>query len=324
MVDLERARKAEPEWDEVRERRVLSRVLAARKPKRSRALVVGAVAVAAAALAWIVWPREAAQIERAPGGLALRDGSEITLRGAHVAIVEESARSIVVAQDGGDARYEVARRPERAFVVRAEDVEVRVRGTRFWVRIDPPFVRVEVEEGRVEVVRGEEAIGVLGAGDSIRTRLRAPEEEVRAEPPPPDPEPAPVLEEPRPRPRPPPSIEEALAIADEARREGRLDDAARALERATLAHPDDPRSATALFTLGRVERARGRHRAAALAFDRSLARAPHGSLAEDALAESALSWSAAGDPERARSAAERYLAAHPDGLYAERVRRLVE
>jgi transmembrane sensor len=327
-VDLERARRAEPAWDEVREQRVLGRVLAARKPKRARVpILIAAGAAAAILIAWLAWPASPEEA-RAPGGLALRDGSEITLRGARVSIVEESARSVIVEQHDGAALYAISRRPDRTFVVRADDVEVRVRGTRFWVRFDDPFVEIEVEEGRVEVARGDEAIGVLGAGDEIRTRGHVEIVREREAPPVVIEEPPPVVEAPvaieeTPRPRPAPSIEDALAAADEARRDGRLEEASRVLERAIDARPGDPRAATALFTLGRIERARGRHAAAARAFTRSLERAPHGSLAEDALAESALSWSAAGDRTRARAAAERYVAEFPEGLYAGRVRALI-
>jgi transmembrane sensor len=79
-----------------------------------------------------------------------------------------------------------------------------------------------------------------------------------------------------------------------------------------------------LFTLGRVERARGKHGAAAEAFARCHRAAPHGALAEDALAEEAVSWKSAGDPARARTTAQRYLKQHPGGAHVARMMPLTE
>ena len=89
------------------------------------------------------------------------------------------------------------------------------------------------------------------------------------------------------------------------------------------AHPHDPRAAAALFTLGRVEAARGRWQAAA-AFDCSATARAGGPLADDALAEGAQAWHAAGVVDRARADARAYLAAHPGGLHAPAMRRLAE
>jgi TolA-binding protein len=115
-----------------------------------------------------------------------------------------------------------------------------------------------------------------------------------------------------------------LARADGHRRAGRTTEAMEALERLLAEHPDDPRAASAAFTLGRLEQRRGRHARAAAAFARSRGAAPSGPLAEDALAQEATSWAAAGERARAREAAGRYLALHPDGLHAPRMRALVE
>ncbi|MFL5307403.1 MAG: tetratricopeptide repeat protein, partial [Polyangia bacterium] len=122
------------------------------------------------------------------------------------------------------------------------------------------------------------------------------------------------------RPAPP----DLLARADAARAAGRSDEAARALESFVTAHPRDPRAAAALFTLGRVEAARGRWQAAAAAFDRSATARTGGPLADDALAEGAQAWHAAGVVDRARADARAYLAAHPGGLHAPAMRRLAE
>lgn len=124
--------------------------------------------------------------------------------------------------------------------------------------------------------------------------------------------------------RPAPPMDSLLAEADLARRAGRLDEAARALRAAIAEHSSDPRVSTALFSLARVERRRGRDAAAAQAFERSYAADPDAVLAEDALAEAAVSWAACGRADRARADAARYLERFPSGVYVERVRALVE
>ena len=348
-AELERARRAEPAWDEVRERRVLARVLAekhegARRRARARIAVgAGAVAIAAAvALAWIVREPDAPVVAEttpaevvvpgaaaaATGRIALRDGSEVELgEDARVEIEVQGPVEVRIAQHAGRARYVVSQRPERAFVVVAGDVEVVVRGTRFVVQVAPPWAEVEVEEGRVEVRRAGE-VRALSIGESMRVPLTDPEIEPEVETvtaTESESEAAPPVVRRRERAEEREiAIETLLGQADEARRAGRLDDAARALRAAIGQHREDPRVATALFTLGRVERSRGRDVAAAEAFESAYERDPGAILAEDALAESAVSWAAAGRSERARSAAQRYLARHPAGEYVDRVRHLAE
>jgi len=110
----------------------------------------------------------------------------------------------------------------------------------------------------------------------------------------------------------------------QARAQGELALAAAKLRELTRKFPRDPRVASAEFTLGRVERARGRHRDAAEAFARCAAFAPNGTLAEEALSEEASSWLSEGDRARAASAARKYLTLHPRGARADRMRSLVE
>ena len=81
---------------------------------------------------------------------------------------------------------------------------------------------------------------------------------------------------------------------------------------------------SAQFTLGKVERARGRHAAAAQAFYRCVKQAPNPSMGEDALAEAALSWHAAGNSEKAEAVAHIYLDRYPKGMYVVKIRRVVE
>ena len=362
-AEIARARAAEPAWDELRERRVLARIAserAARARRQERVRLAGAAltGLAVAAAVALVW--RAATTSEAPvvareteagGSLVLSDGSEVRLEtGARVEIVAQSATELRLAQRAGVASYDVSHRPERAFVVAVDDVEVRVRGTRFSVRVDGPWAEVEVREGRVEVAGGGE-VRALGAGEALRVQRHSEVVSARVEEPSREATPGDAREEPAsvdvaalaPLPeatatsevevvrdparregarRAPSSLDELLAEADAARRDGRLDDAASVLQRAAREHARDRRAATALFTLARVERTRGRAAAAARAFEDAYARDPEAVLAEDALAEAASAWQAAGDHERASSAAERYLERYPDGEYDARVRAL--
>lgn len=360
--DLERARRAEPAWDAVREQRVLGRVLAQTGAERSRRrpIAVGlAVAVALAAVVLLARPSAPTVVEvaspevpgpsetlapsgaavedREPGGagttaghLALADGSQIELLdGARVEIVRDEATEVTIAHEAGSARFVVSHRPSRTFVVRCGEVEVVVRGTRFVVTRDEG-VRVDVEEGRVEVRRGGD-VTVLVAGESLRIEPRpAHEASVEVEAPaapetlPTPPTRATEHEHGIEREAPGAGVDELLAEADLARRERRLPDAARALERAIALLHGDARAATPLFMLGRVERSRGRHAAAARAFEDAYARDPEAVLAEDALAESVVSFAEAGDRDTAARGAARYREHFPSGHYAARVAAAIE
>jgi transmembrane sensor len=342
--ELERARAAEPTWDEVRERRVLQRVLGARETARAggrskaRGFVIGLAAAAVIAVGLYagrgVWTTEATPVtEAAPvvaeresaGRLELRDGSIVELgEGARVRVVTDEATDVRIAHEDGEARYVVSHVPTRTFTVACAEVEVVVRGTRFVVRRDGSLVDVDVEEGRVEVRRGGQST-LLVRGESLRvdgsvqaeapSATSAPEEEMAEVSVAPAPRPARVA----PAPTAPVSVDALLAEADTARREHRPEDAVRALHAAIDALGADRRAATPLFMLGRVERSRGRASAAADAFSSAYARDPDAVLAEDALAESVVSFAAAGRDDEAHESAARYEARYPTGHYAERV-----
>lgn len=279
---------------------------------------------------------------------------------AHVRVDMQTEQAVVLTQTAGRVVYDVRHDPSRSFEVRARAVTVRVRGTRFAVAIDGEWIDVAVERGLVEVeaggraplleagetirVRGDgratraadvpsgdvaeaapEATAERGASSEDAERARAAtrdgerrrvreaearhrEGSARGSPSSGDGAPVPL------------GPDELLARADTARRAGRTDDAAAALRELVDRHSRDPRVPTALFTLARIERSRGRHAAAATAFAECRARAPSGPLAEDALAEEATAWVAAGDLARAKETARRYLSLHPSGLYADRMR----
>ncbi|HXU62635.1 MAG TPA: FecR domain-containing protein [Polyangia bacterium] len=319
----------EPAWSELREQRLLGRIAEGRRQRAGRQrrtlLAVGAAALCGVAAVAVVGLRHRAPVaagRAAPGAphLTLADGSEATLASdGNVQVEEQTLTRVKLRQRAGSARYVVKHDPGRDFVVRAEDVTIRVRGTIFSVELRGDTVAVTVERGRVEVsdrLRARELV----AGESLSLPAYGP-----AAPPAPAEE-APPAAAPVPAAAPHgaahPAGADLLARADAARAAGRPGEAARALEAFVATHPADPRTVAALFTLGRVESARGQWEAAAQAFDRCVSARAQGPLADDALAEGAQAWQAAGVAARARADARAYLAAHPDGLHAAAMRRL--
>lgn len=118
------------------------------------------------------------------------------------------------------------------------------------------------------------------------------------------------------------SVEELLLAADAARLSGHPRDALAFLERAEAHAAGDPRAPLAAFSSGRIFAQLGRHADSAAAFERVLALEPSGSLAEDAMVRAAEAHERAGDHEAASALARRYLAAHPAGRGATRMRAL--
>ncbi len=323
-------RAMEPAWNELREQRVLGRIQEAKRAKleerrRSRVLVFAAAAIAAASIVSVIAYRTRTETSvatapaptaSAPAKMVLVDGSEVVLSpDAQVKIEEQGEELIRVAQTAGEARYDVTPNPKRRFVVRVGDVTVRVLGTAFTVDLAHEKVKVHVVRGRVEIDDGRKTTE-LALGETLEVAAHRP-----AEPPVPSASAGPDKKAPATAGV---TVEALLAKADEARAAHKYEEAANALRTLVAMHPGDGRVASALFTLGRVERARGRHAPAAEAFARCHKAAPHGALAEDALAEEAISWKSAGDKARAKTAASRYLQLHPSGPHAPRMMPLVE
>lgn len=91
------------------------------------------------------------------GGLAkvpMADGSRITLNTASdvQVLLSKSQRHIQLQQ--GEAFFEVARDPERPFVVEANGRHIIAVGTQFSVRREGDFVEVVVTEGKVRMEEG--------------------------------------------------------------------------------------------------------------------------------------------------------------------------
>ena len=336
----------EPPWDDVREQRVLARVLdernrAATAPGRSRARVVGAgalvaVAVAAAAAFLVVQKRthtttlasaSATTAAPTPSGLrpsapeqtmALADGSQATLvHEAGLQVEEQRADRVRILQRRGEVRYDVRADPTRDFRVRAGGTSIKVNGTIFAVSVSADFIEVRVERGKAEVDDGARTRDLV-SGESLRVPIHvdgAPAADAGA----PDDSPP----EPSAGARPAvPTAATLQADADAARVAGNNGEAAAALRKLVSLYPKDPRVPGALFTLGRVDRARGRDDESARAFERCVAMAPKGPLAQDALAEAAVSWAGAGATGAAKTDAAKYLSRYPDGPSAARMRAL--
>lgn len=88
--------------------------------------------------------------------LTLIEGSEIQLTaGAQLDLTQADENEVVVVLQRGRASFDVARRPSRSFVVKADSIEVRVVGTKFAVRREGRAVEVEVERGIVLVREGD-------------------------------------------------------------------------------------------------------------------------------------------------------------------------
>ncbi|MCV2219047.1 FecR family protein [Thauera sp. Sel9] len=119
-----------------------------------------AIATACIALvvgSWLAWdniPRYSIELATAHGQteqLALPDGSSIVLNMDSQMQVRYYPRRREVRLGRGEAFFRVENGPERPFIVRTGNSEVRVVGTAFNVRAVPPGLNVKVLEGVVEV-----------------------------------------------------------------------------------------------------------------------------------------------------------------------------
>lgn len=95
----------------------------------------------------------AAEAERT---LKVADGSEVVVSpGSSITLATAEETEVVLVLERGSASFDVAKRPTRRFVVKADGVEVRVVGTKFTVHRDGRQVEVAVARGIVEVREGE-------------------------------------------------------------------------------------------------------------------------------------------------------------------------
>jgi transmembrane sensor len=287
--------------------------------------------------------------------MALPDGSHIELDpSARIEVRERSKNRVRVELTRGRAEFDVARDPERKFVVVAGAVEVEVIGTRFFVeRGDGERVRVEVERGIVAVhARGEThrlTAGSTWSSDQVAAAVvpEAPEEpeadavvEGLAED-------APVEEleesedvaqvEERTAPRPRKKAQSRsrtrrkerpldlsaldapglFDVANTARRRGDLRDAAMAYARMLSRFPQDPRTGLAAFELGRLRMdSLADPQGAITALQRAIAIEPEAGYREDAMARLVYAYESLGAPIMCTKARDGYLAEFPKGAHA--------
>lgn len=158
------------------------------RPFRRRAalwlgLAAAAAAFALAALWWQPAPsplsRQLATASAQRQSLSLPDGSRIDLHAQTNLRVELDARDRRVRLAAGEAYFEVARDPDRPFVVETPAGSVRVTGTAFSVRTSPGgALEVIVREGTVQVRAGQATPAPLELRAGGRLRAAAGRHEV--------------------------------------------------------------------------------------------------------------------------------------------------
>jgi len=156
------------------------------------AVPAAGVLVAACVLGFLWWPHEDAvslnessvwegsvvASDDAPVDMTLAEGTHIQVDPrSEVKLLHSSAHAVQVRLGHGSARFQVAKKRSRRFSVNMGKVEVVVTGTQFRVvrKASPAGERVQVhvEEGSVEVHRGDGGVVALHAGDHWSTFVEA-------------------------------------------------------------------------------------------------------------------------------------------------------
>lgn len=289
----------------------------------------------------------AVETAEAPMRVALVEGSEIEV-GSESRLSVRDARGLEdvdVELARGRARFDVVRRPSRAFRVHAVsdggvEVEVTVIGTAFTVAHEGGEIGVRVERGVVEVRVGGD-VTRLTVGQEWRSRpadegtadeAAAPSQDTEPSTPvgtPTETEPHAGLEahasttvneaevaHPRRTPAvPAPDARVLFERAREARQAGSVAEAARLYGELVAAHDDDPRAGVAAFELARLRMDHlGDPRGALRAVDRALA-GGSGAYREDAMARRAVLLDRLGREVECRSAREAYLGSFAAGVH---------
>lgn len=104
----------------------------------------------------------------------LPDGSTIELSGDTKVFIEYAEKRRTVRLARGEALFTVAHNPDRPFIVKAANGEVRALGTAFDVKLKRGAVLVTVAKGRVQVTASSRTTGnhyaVLGIGQQLTYR----------------------------------------------------------------------------------------------------------------------------------------------------------
>jgi transmembrane sensor len=147
------------------------------------AAAMGAVLIAAGGFTWLRFaPQLTAQFWDAHryhtaigerSAVTLQDGSNVVLNTNSAVEVDFASSERRVRLLRGQALFEVAKNPARAFVVLAGNRRITALGTSFDVRIDQDDVRVVLVEGRVavdalELEPGEQLVARTGAPAVVR------------------------------------------------------------------------------------------------------------------------------------------------------------
>jgi hypothetical protein len=351
VPELSHAR-IDAQWERIAEQLPAPR--SARRPMN--AVLVGLVAVCVAAIVWwhyplrtteSVWEGSVVTSDDAPVNMTLAEGTLIELDPrSEVSLMRSSARAVQVSLSDGSARFEVAKKRSRRFSVQLGAVEVLVTGTQFRVArtavTGGDRVRVDVEEGSVEVHRKGVGTVLLEAGDhwsAFVAHEDTEDERVEDEEAPSDPSAASATDgsdddessddardnegqrarrnRGRAQTR---AAEELFGQANVARRAGRVAEAAKLYAELVSRHARDRRAALAAFELGRIRMdSLADVRGAVDALDRALKLDARRAFAEDALARLVLAHEALGDQAACARARERYLSRYPEGVHAQHV-----
>ena len=282
-----------------------------------------------------VWEGSVVASDDAPVDVTLAEGTLIELDPqSEVKLLSSTPSSVQLMLNDGSAMFEVAKRPTRRFTVQAGSVEVLVTGTQFRVTRsearDGERVRVDVEEGSVEIRRrgerqvklaaGEHWSGVL-RGEDLPLTTTKPMEADDAN----DVANAKVGPRRSKRQRSHRKDAETPATrlfdrANLARRAGRLRDAAHLYAQLVDQHPRDRRAALCAFELGRLRMdSLSEMRGAIRAFEQALLLDARRSFAEDAMARLVLAYEAVGERGACRTARERYVSRYPDGVHLQHI-----
>ncbi len=338
----------------------------------SRPLVVVFAAACVLAFVWVqrpvvntaesVWEGSVVASDESPVNVTLAEGTLIELDPrSEVSLLHSSQEAMHVALSDGSARFEVAKKRSRRFRVAMGAVEVLVTGTQFRVARSVveggERVRVDVEEGSVEVHRKGVGAVRLQAGDhwsafvakTQQVRDEQLEKETKALPINPavpsqdaseqaqaeeasdesedvEAEEAEVESSGRAARRGRRAHERAQAATDLfaqanlARRAGLVTESAKFYGELVSRFPRDHKAALAAFELGRLRMDSLADLSGAIsALERALKLDAQRAFAEDALARLVLAHDALGDRAACSRARARYLARYPEGVHAKHV-----
>jgi transmembrane sensor len=340
------------------------------KGRVSRPLLVAFGAVCAVAFAWYqrpvantsesVWEGSVVASDESPVNMTLAEGTLIELDPrSEVSLMRSSPEAVHVALSDGSARFEVAKKRSRSFRVQMGAVEVLVTGTQFRVARSVveggERVRVDVEEGSVEVHRKGVGAVRLAAGDHWSAFV-AKAEQVRDEQLEKETDALPISpslnsqdpteqaaseqassegEEEGDEPESTGRVvrrgrgkaheraeaaEELFKQANVARRAGLVTEAAKLYGELVTHHPRDHKAALAAFELGRLRMDSLSDVPGAVdALERALKLDAHRAFAEDALARLVLAHEALADRAACTRVRARYLARYPEGVHAQHV-----